>query len=399
MLQLLREIWARVQGELRSRAGDSAYEHWLAELKPLAIERGVCLFEARNRMICDRVQRLFQPLLEELLSVEFGTRIGVQAMPAPESLAPDRLEVGPQHPVVDDSNRTAVLVLTSLLEERPLPGRIFVLHGPSEVGKTFLIQWWGGLAARKPKVLAGETLLHTFQAAMRDRRLPELRDELCEDRPLVLDELHRVAGHHRIQQELAGLLARRAGLEQPVLIGSRHHPQAIWRSEPALVSHLMSGFLCRIDYPGPAARLAYLRALEGSASRNGRATAIETLASGARRSFSELRRAWLLERKGHPAGAHLRLIDPGTVFRRLLARVAERLELAPADLLGSRRGRQLDFARQALCWLATQEGLSQAEIGRYLGGRSRAGVNYMLKSLGQRIATDEECRDRVERLL
>ncbi len=401
MLTLLREVWTRVQGELCSRSGQSAYEHWLAELKPLAIERGVCLFEARNRMICDRVHRLYQPLLEELLSQDLGTRVSVQLIPAPEPLAPEELGFGPKHPIVDQSNKTAVLMLKSLLEDGGLPSRIHVLYGPPEAGKTFLLSWWGALNRVRPKILTGEKLVATFQAAMRDRRLPELRDELSAPVPLVLDEIHRVAGHARIQQELAELLARRAGMEQPVLIGSRHHPQQIWRTESTFTSHLMAGFLCRIDYPGPEARLHYLRALEGSASRNGRASPIEAMASSARGSYAELRRIWQLERKGLGVAKapYLRLIGPGAVFRRLSERVATRLGCTVADLQGPARARQLSFARQALSWLCVQEGLSQAEVGRYLGGRSRAAVNYMIRALEQQMAKSEEVRERVEGLL
>ncbi len=65
MLDLLSDTWERMQPELRERVGAATYESWLAQLRPLALERSVCYLEASNRMACDRVQRLFVPLLEE----------------------------------------------------------------------------------------------------------------------------------------------------------------------------------------------------------------------------------------------------------------------------------------------------------------------------------------------
>ena len=69
MLELLREIWPRVQQDLRTRAGESAFHAWLRDLRPIALERGTCYLEAKNRLVTERVERLFQPLIEESLSM------------------------------------------------------------------------------------------------------------------------------------------------------------------------------------------------------------------------------------------------------------------------------------------------------------------------------------------
>ena len=65
MLALLKETWVRIQADLKSRAGDAAYDAWLQALRPLALERGTVYLESENRMACDRVQRLYTPLLED----------------------------------------------------------------------------------------------------------------------------------------------------------------------------------------------------------------------------------------------------------------------------------------------------------------------------------------------
>ena len=66
MLDLLKESWASVQSELRGSAGAAAYEAWLADLRPVLLERSVVYLEAKSRMVRARAQKLFGPLLQEI---------------------------------------------------------------------------------------------------------------------------------------------------------------------------------------------------------------------------------------------------------------------------------------------------------------------------------------------
>ncbi len=400
MLELLRETWSRSQDALRRRAGDAAYDAWLAALRPLALERGVCYLEARSRLVCERVERLYQSLLEDVLSEEVGTRVSVSVVPAPDALVPDGVEVGPTRPVVDASNRTGFLVLSALLEQRAMPSSMFVFYGPPGAGKTFLLRWWAQHSGEPCKWFDGPGLLRVFGACLRDGRVEGLREELVRAPCLVLDELHRVTGHARVQRELRIALEARAQRGAMVLVASRWHPHEIWRCDESLQGVLVSGLVTRIDAPGPQARLTYLRALEGAPSRNGRADSIESLARRVRGGYDDLRRAWFIERQAHALRPHyLRLIDPGQTFRRLCARVCERLAVEREQLLGKTQERRVSFARQVLAHLCVLEGLSRAEIGRSMGGRSRASISYMTKRLAERMATDDKVRARVEELL
>lgn len=404
MLDVLSDTWQQIQEELRRRAGDAAYQAWLQSLRPMALERGICYLEAPNRMVCDRVRTLFTPLLSQCLSEGFGgAKMGVHINPAPESLMPGALEVSPTQPVVDPANETAVRVLESLLEDRGrLPGQLFLFYGSPGVGKTFLLRWWADLNPDKPRVWDGLKLRQAFQVCIRDQRSQALVEELVAHQSLVIDGVHRFAGHARAQRELLRALRRRAELELPTLVTSRHHPGDTWRIDKGLQSHLMSGFVHEIQNPSHAARLHYLRALEGSASSNGRAGAVEQLARQVQGSYQDLREAWVMQHHGldRAAGSnYLRLIDPGQVFRRILRRCSERLGVSEEELRGKGQARRITLARQALCWVGVQEGLSQAEIARHLGGRTRASVSYSIQKIERRMAEDASVRAMVEGLL
>ena len=402
MLPVLEEIWARVQDALCARAGAAAYTAWLRELRPMSLERGTAYLEATNRLTADRVRTLFRPLLEEVLSAEMGTRLQVELQANEPGQQFDALEVSPQQPIVDEGNRTAWLVLKSLGRGRPLPSNRFVFHGQSGVGKTFLLRWWRDLTVGRPGRGASAWfdlggLLKAFQAAHQERRVDGLRTELLVNKPLVVDEVHRVAGKPKLQQFLLGVLQARESLSSPTLLASRWHPTDIRELDPSLASILLAGFVTSIERPGPLGRLRYLRALEGTPSRNGRASMVESVAQQPA-TFPELRAAWARARGAKLPPKYLELIDPGSVFARLRDRVAEKCGVPAQELPGKRQGRAISRARKMLAYLCLQQGLSGSEVGRFLGGRTRAAVSYMALSLQTELANSAELRQLLEGL-
>jgi chromosomal replication initiation ATPase DnaA len=407
MLPVLEECWARIQPALRERVGAAAHASWIADLRPVLLERGTVYLEADNRLAADRVRTLFKPLLQELLSADFGTALDVELQVRATSRF-DALEVGPQQPVVDDSNRTAWLVLKSLAAGRPLPSNLFCFHGPSGVGKTFLLRWWVQSVATGARAGGGRVgnvawfdlpaLLLAFQSAHQEDRVPGLFTELTQDRPLVLDEFHRIAGKPKLQQFVLGVLRARESLASPTLLASRWHPNDVRDIDRTLATSCLAGFVAGIERPGPVARLRYLRALAGAPSRNGRAAAVESLAQNTTGGYPELRASWAAQRGAPLPPKYLELIDPGRVFARLRDRVAEKLGIEAAALVGKGQGRALSRARKVLAWLCLQQGLSGSEVGRFLGGRTRAAVSYMALSLQQELAASAELRELVEAL-
>ena len=80
-------------------------------------------------------------------------------------------------------------------------------------------------------------------------------------------------------------------------------------------------------------------------------------------------------------------------------RVAQVMGLTTEDLTGPRQSRKLSLARKVIAYLCVQEGLSRAEVGRYLNMRSRAAVSYMTLSLEEKMASSPEVRAMVEGML
>jgi chromosomal replication initiation ATPase DnaA len=406
MLPLLEESWTRVQPALRDRVGSAVFDAWLRGLRPVLLERGCVYLEAESRMAADRVQTMFRQPIAEELSMDFGTalRVEIQARDAERF---DALEVSPQRPVIDEGNRTAHLALKSLLpassaeavagRARLVPATLYVFHGPSGVGKSFLLSWWREQLPKKPMSYDAPSLLKVFQRCHQDRRVDELFAELCADTPLILDEAHRVAKKPKLQAFLLRVLQAREVQGSPTVLASRWHPADVRDLDPSLRSSWMAGFVASIERPGPMGRLRYLRALEGKPSRNGRAPQIEALAQDVVGGYPELRVAWARSRGATLPPRYLELIDPRVVFQRNRDRVAERLGVCPEQLCGKGQGRALSRARKVLARCCQRQGLKGSEIGNFLG-RTRAAISYMILSLEKEAAGSEELRRLVEEL-
>ncbi len=397
MQAVLESTWSRVQPALRAAVGDAVHAAWLEPLRPMFLERGVLHVEAPNRLVAERVTQLYGELVEREVSAAFGTAIRVSVTAAPRAMLPDELEVGPLQPIIDKSNQTAWLLLQALHDGRSLPSRQFLFHGPAGCGKTFLLGWWrssrDGVRWRD-----AQELVAAHAAVRRERRVTAWREELIEPEQLVVDEVHRLAGHARVQLDFAHVIEQRSAQERVTLLASRWHPREIRALDERLRTWLLAGFVTQIEAPGPEARIAYLRALEGPPSRNGRAEAIHELAASTQGGFPELRRAWVVERQGERGQVQQRyfeLIDPRATYERVRAAVAAAFDVTLEELGGDTQRRRVSQARKVLAMLCVRAGLSRAEVGRYLD-RTRAAVSYMIQSLEAELVGDPELAARIE---
>jgi chromosomal replication initiation ATPase DnaA len=193
------------------------------------------------------------------------------------------------------------------------------------------------------------------------------------------------------------VLRAREHISSPTVLSSRWYPKDVYDLDASLCSSMLAGFVASIERPGPLGRLRYLRALEGTPSRNGRAPQIEEIAQKVVGSYPELRAAWASSRGQKLPPRYLELIDPRRVFQRVRDRIADRYDVSPDDLVGKGQGRKLSRARKIMALMCQQQGLSGGEIGRFLG-RTRAAVSYMLLSLQEELDKSPELRLEVEEL-
>src|SRR5262249_30906151 len=156
-----------------------AWGDWLRDLRPLTMERSICYFEAKNRLVADRAARAFRAELAAVLGVEFGIQVDISIMAAPEASALDALEVSPLQPIRDAGNEAAFLTMRSILTGNEVKAPLYLFFGPEGVGKSYLVRWFSAQCRPKAKVFDGLGLLHAMQACLKEQRLLGMRGELA----------------------------------------------------------------------------------------------------------------------------------------------------------------------------------------------------------------------------
>lgn len=157
--------------------------------------------------------------------------------------------------VVGAGNRMAAAAARRVAEAPRTAYNPLFIHGEPGSGKTHLLQAVGALAlAVRPELrvvhLSADALVDRVSAAVGSGSIGELRDELLEAELVLLDEVHRLEGKSRTQEELLRLwdeLER----EAQVVLASRRPPGELEGIAPELAARMVRGLT--VDLPAEVA--------------------------------------------------------------------------------------------------------------------------------------------------
>jgi chromosomal replication initiator protein len=418
MHELILEIWERIRPHLRRRLGDRPYRSWIEPLSIQRLQSGVLYLGAPSRWIADHANRVYGQTLGDVVGRELGASVQVlvQETRSGSTAALDRnlpdLALDPASgftPILDEGNREAWLVLESVALGKGREWNPLVLFGGSGVGKTTLLKLFIRRSQQPMRYFLATDFHEEFAAAARKRDLAAFRTSFAGAPGLVLDEFHRMKGKVRAQHEMALLLGSLVERGRPVVIGSRHHPKEVHRMDPYLATRLLSGFVAELKAPRWEARMQFLRRLEGQGGATLPDVAVVCLADLYRGGYSGLKEAWLRLRgrmHGQPAvrGTQLRTVvlqcfDPGSdPLELILKKVAQRFGLVAEEIAAGGQHRRLTCARQLVLYLAVRRGLHATEVGKRIGGRTRAAVSYACREVERRLKDDRELAQLVEEI-
>ena len=113
-------------------------------------------------------------------------------------------------------------------------------------------------------------------------------------------------------------------------------------------------------------------------------------------------KAWTLIDHGHAAEASSLTQSAaqagGATPNLLMAHAAALKALGRAEDAVAFNRRAVSRARKVLAMACRQHGLSGSEVGRFLNGRTRAAISYMVKSLEKELQRSPELRAQLEGL-
>jgi len=295
--------------------------------------------------------------------------------------------------VVGRSNRLA-RAAAEMVVERPGELSPLVIHGPTSVGKTHLLEAICQ-AARKARpgitaiYLTAEQFTTAFLQALRGSGLPSFRQRHRGVDLLAIDDLQFFSGKRCTQLEVQHTIDTFLRERRQIVFAADRAPAELADLEPELRTRLQGGMVCSIEHPDYEMRLGILaqmaRRLDVRLPHDVQAFVASRLTSHARELSGAVCRlratSQALARPIDLDMAEETLSDLIRHSSRLIRlpdvakAVCDAFGLEPRSLQSSRKAKSVSHPRMLAMWLArkyTRAALS--EIGDYFGRRSHSTV-------------------------
>jgi len=295
--------------------------------------------------------------------------------------------------VVGRSNRLA-RAAAEMVVERPGELSPLVIHGPTSVGKTHLLEAICHAARRaRPGTsaiyLTAEQFTAGFLQALRGSGLPSFRQKYRGVELLVVDDLQFFCGKRYTQLELLYTIDSFLRERRQIVFAADRTPAELSDLGPDLCTRLEGGMVCRIESPDYETRLGIVaqmaRRFEVRLPDDVRALVASRLTSHARElSGAICRLRATSQAMGRPIDVEMAEEALADLVRHasrpvrlpdIAKAVGDAFGLDPRSLQSGRKAKSVSHPRMLAMWLArkyTRAALS--EIGAYFGRRSHSTV-------------------------
>ncbi|MCX5714639.1 MAG: chromosomal replication initiator protein DnaA, partial [Candidatus Omnitrophica bacterium] len=282
----LATIWEKACGQLKESLGRSAFEAWIAPLKPkLSSEQEVSI-EAPDSFFKDWVDKHYREAIEEALR-EAGlentltgftlsdSKVETAIKPTPESLQIGAITVkeyaglNPRYTfdnfVVGPSNRHAYAYCHAVSECPAKTYNPLFIYGGVGLGKTHLMQAIcnhiknKGGPNTKIHYIASEKFTNELIDAIQHHSTAAFRQKYRNVDVLVIDDVHFIAGKESTQEEFFHTFNTLYDAHKQIIICSDRPPKEIINLQERLVSRFSWGLTTDIQPPDLETRVAILK--------------------------------------------------------------------------------------------------------------------------------------------
>ena len=297
--------------------------------------------------------------------------------------------------VVGDENRLAYEAARSV-PKRPGVANPLVIFGSSGLGKTHLIQAIGHAA-----YAAGQTVIYApaerfgndYVRALASGRIEAFRQRYRGCDLLLIDDVQFFEGKEKFQEELFHTFNDLQGRGRQIVLTADRAPSQLTGLMDAMRSRLSWGLVADLQKPSYETRLAILRAKAQQHAVTLPDAALVAIAERCCPTVRELE-GYLnrviafaplvggeltneqIEKALSPLVAAARNAEAAPPdAETIIAAVTKRTGVAPGDLRGRSRTRDVAYARHLAMFLLREDGRrSVADIGRLLGNRDHSTV-------------------------
>ncbi len=432
-------LWTRCLEAARSAVPPSTFRTWLSDCSFETMEDDRFIVRFPNQFMARWTMTNYGDILQGSLR-ELSGRPGISLLcvgdPAPPSTAPqgpaptgqgaaqptsirsnylhpsytfDRFVAGPSNELAYAGARAVAMNPGS-----PSYNPLFI-YGGVGLGKTHLIQ---GIAHEVRRIhpdkrfvyVSSEQFLHLFVTSLGRQNVDEFRRIYRDVDLLLMDDVQSLGGKAQTQEELFHRFNDLYQTGRQIVFTSDRLPGEIPGLEERLVSRFQSGLVADIQPPDYETRMAILELKVRDEGEFFTAEVLDFIASTIRNNVRQLegavhRLAASSRINGTPIdltlakrvlsdafGSSAQRLTPGVIT----AAVAEVFSVAPAQLRGKQRRRDILVPRQVSMFLIRElTDISLVEIGRFFSGRDHSTVLNAIDRVRQLSAEDAALRRKI----
>lgn len=435
----LLDSWTETKKAILENIGGAAYEAWISRLQAKeGSSPDVLVLNAPDEFSRDWVSRHYLKFIEDNLQKQVKELTKVELLVQPVSTnIPLRKE--PQNTVdkpllsvslnqrytfdnfvVGASNRFAYAASTAVSES---PAKVYnplFIYGGVGLGKTHLMQAICHATLKREAdnlkicYLPSERFTNELIDAIQHRLTARFRQKYRNVDLLVIDDVHFIAGKESTQEEFFHTFNTLYDAHKQIIISSDRPPKDISHLEERLVSRFGWGLVTDIQPPDFETRVAILKKKTEHEPTHIPDEVTFFIAQMVKTNIRELEGALirvlaysLLENK--PISIELAkgvlkdLLKEShkTITVDLIQKqVAGFFNLNQQDIKGSKRDKQIVFARQVAMYLSRElTNFSLPEIGGFFGGKDHTTVLHSYKKIKQQLSDNSGLRIDLEKVI
>lgn len=435
MLDIIKEKWNEILVKVRDdlQLTNVSYNTWLLPLKPLSLTNGVLKLiytregagaEQALKFIKVKYSFYLQYAIEELTGrkyeLAFVSSRDEDEPAAQQSVRPVS-SLNPKYTfdnfVVGNSN---MLAHSASLAVAEAPGEMYnplFIYGDVGLGKTHLMQSIGHFVLKQnpqAKVLyvTCEKFVTEMIDSIRRKTNQEFREKYRYVDVLLIDDIQFIQKKEQTQEEFFHTFSALYEAKKQIVIASDRPPKDIDNLDDRLRSRFSSGLVVDIGLPDYETRVAILRKKEDTEGYNVDNEVIGYIATNIKSNIRELEGALnkvvatsrLMRVPIDLAMAQNALQDvitpdtaPVASLPYILQMVSEQFGVPTSDILSRKRDKNYVLPRHVFIYLAKKHTDStQKVIGQFLGGLDHSSVIHGIRSIEDKIKTDESLKNTID---
>jgi chromosomal replication initiator protein len=320
--------------------------------------------------------------------------------------------------VVGSSNELAYAASMAVAKNPGTKYNPLYLYGGVGLGKTHLMQAVGNEITKQDpskriEYITSESFTNEFINAIQKKKNSAFTDKYRNVDILIIDDMQFLAGKEKTQDEFFHTFNALHQANKQIIIASDKPPQLLVQLEDRLRSRFAMGMVADIQPPDLETRSAILQAKASSEGIILPLEVVDLLARQAPQNIRELEGALTqliaycevrgLEPnitlasqllKGQAATRpKLRPLSPKAVIEK----VANYFDLQTADIIGSKRDKEIVVPRQITMYLMRHEmNLSFPKIAAAVGGRDHTTAMHSVTKIEKQLETDDNLRGDIQ---